>query len=149
MKKIIKLTEQDLMKIVKKVISEVAPTQPVTGSTSTAQQGTEYGELVGDDVVNKVKSNVTGSASQVNMSGSKSKNTVVLYKDQAESQAVNNQGYPVKGIRKKSDGKIEVNLGSFTVTTDCTKISKNDNGFDYSGGQYYSKALLEQTKSQC
>lgn len=154
MKKI-KLTESDLMKIVKKVIREVeGDGQASQSSASNAQASKtsmEYGMLVGDDSVNKVKDSMTGAKTTDTTNLSTSQSNIKLWKDQNESDDSNlsKSGYPLKGVKKLSDGKIEIDFGSFKVKTDCTKVSKNDSSFDYSGGVYYSKGLLGQVKSQC
>lgn len=154
MKKIIRLTEDDLMKIVKKVIKEAPPvgTSTATPAANSAAQtngaSVEYGMLVGDDSVNKVKDSMTGAkTTQVNQSPTNSK--VYLFKDENQTQNVYASGYNVRKIDKTGDGKITIKFDNFSVTTDCTRVSKNDKSFDYQGGKYYSQSLLDNVKPQC
>ena len=127
----IRLTESELVKFINKVISE---------------QG--YGSLIADTPnVSGGSLSVTGSTTT--QTGTTDTKEIILFKDQQEQTKVNNQPYTIIDIKKTSDGKIQVNLKGFSVKTDCTRVSKNDNSFDYGNGKYYSKGLLEKVKPNC
>lgn len=121
----IRLTETELVKFINKIIHEQ-----------------EYGSLI-DNVPTSIGSNTTTKSKTTD---SKS---IILFKDQKETIKVNNQPYQIIDIKKQPNGTIQINFKGFSVTTDCTKISKNDTGFNYGNGQYYSNALLQQVKPNC
>ena len=104
-----------------------------------------YGGLVD---TNLSGASVSNSGDATNQQQQKT-DTINLFKDQGETQKLNAAGYKIKETKKLTNGQIEINFGNFKVTTDCTKISKNDTSFNYGNGVYYSKTLFDQVKPNC
>jgi hypothetical protein len=140
--KVIRLTESDLVRIVKKVISE----QPKPRPTSTPKTtGTTPKPKTTGTTPKPV------SVAPVNLVGKE----IVLYKDANMQNVVIK--VTVKSVRKQSDGRVVLDLTSSgeSLTFDCTQNGYVLHTIRYSDGnsiytKMYNKPVLTQlTKDYC
>lgn len=101
------------------------------GGDSTSSQG-GYGDII---TFGKPKAAATTTTGQT----TSNPNEFIIYSDVRQSRSVGK--YTLRNMRETTSKNYEVDLVSFKMSTTCDKLKAGDYGFNYLGGNYYSKDL--------
>ena len=117
---------------------EEGTTDQTTGATIT--KAAAYGDIskVGGSETDKVASATAGQLTGKN---------VFLYNEKELKTKQGSTAYVLKSITN-DNGKVELNMGNFIMTTDCSRVP-NDNSFDYGSKKYYSTELANYAAEKC
>jgi len=133
------IKEAQYKRLIELMVEQETPATPTTtgagsGTVSTAGYG-DISRVPGTEL------DQTASALSANTSGQ----SVILYTD--KELKTRKGGYVLKGL-VNNNGQIEVNMGNFKMTTNCTRVP-NDNSFDYGSVKYYSTELANLAAEKC
>ena len=114
-----------------------------TATPTSSSSNFTYGDVnkIGDDVTKSALTGQVGAEQQGQQANTQPQETN-LYTDFAQTSLY--AKYPIKGMKKIANNKLEVDFETFKATTDCSKLQKGDYSFDYGQKKYYSKELATQ-----
>ena len=131
------ITEKQYSKLIEQETSSQTSTTTTTPATSKWEYGKQM-KLFDDGTKPNTQSATTGNISA----------TLYYDKEQKKQTPAN---YIVSKMTKINDGPdgLEINLGSFSINTDCAKISNGDNSFRYKreNKTFYSTDLANKVKN--
>ena len=111
----------------------VASTDDSSGSLKAAGYG-DISRVPGSEAEN-LTSVTAGTGSQ----------GVILYTDK---ELKTRQGSYILKSMVNNNGKVEVDMGNFRMSTDCNRVP-NDNSFDYGTKKYFSTELANMASEKC
>ena len=133
------IKETQYKRLIELMVEQETPATPTTrGADSGTVTTAGYGDI---SRVPGTELDQTASALSANTSGQ----SVILYTD--KELRARKGGYVLKGL-VNNNGQIEVNMGNFKMTTNCTRVP-NDNSFDYGSVKYYSTELANLAAGKC